>query len=127
VNTTSQTLLVWIGILGSALALRYRAHLGVDAVVRLYPPKVRLILDYISTALIALFSLLVLGVGGWQVAYRAFAMGSKMPGIEFMNRGWFYLVLLITGILNLIYCVYHFTHPKIVELQPTTEKEASES
>jgi hypothetical protein len=33
-NTMSQTLLVWIGILGSSLAFRQRAHLGMDALVR---------------------------------------------------------------------------------------------
>jgi len=114
VNTASQTLLVWIGILGSALAFRHRAHLGVDALVRLYPPKVRLFFDYLSTALVGLFSLTVLVIGGYQVSYRAFSLGSKMPGLESLNRGWFYLVLIMTGLLNLIYCFYHFAHPKPV-------------
>jgi TRAP-type C4-dicarboxylate transport system permease small subunit len=114
VNTASQTLLVWIGILGSSLALRYRAHLGVDALVRLYPPKIRLILDYVSTVLVGLFSLAVLLAGGYMVCERAFSLGSKMPGFEAFNRGWFYLVLVITGVLNLLYCVYHLMHPKPV-------------
>ena len=114
INTASQTLLVWIGILGSALAFRMRSHLGVDALVRLYPPKVRLILDYISTALVGLFSLAVLAVGGYMVSARAFSFGSKMPGIENVNRGWFYLVLVITGALNLLYCIYHVRYPKPV-------------
>ncbi len=114
INTASQTLLVWIGILGSALALRMRSHLGVDALVRLYPPKVRLILDYISTALVGLFSLAVLLIGGYLVSARAFSLGSKMPGIENVNRGWFYLVLVITGALNLFYCIYHIRYPKPV-------------
>ncbi len=125
VNTASQTLLVWIGILGSALALRYRSHLGVDALVRLYPPKVRFILDYISTTLIALFSLTVLVMGGYLVCYKAFSLGSKMPGFELLNRGWFYLVLIITGVLNLVYCIYHFTHPKPVGETEFEEKEQS--
>ncbi|MBD3266392.1 TRAP transporter small permease subunit [bacterium] len=123
VNTASQTLLVWIGILGSALAFRYRAHLGVDALVRVYPPKVRLVLDYVSTALVGLFSLLVLVVGGYQVCYRAFSMGSKMPGFEVLNRGWFYLVLVFAGLLNLIYCVYHAVYPKPVGQAEREEKD----
>ncbi len=114
VNTASQTLLVWIGILGSALAFRQRAHLGVDALVRLYPPKIRLILDYISTVFVGLFSLTVLTIGGGLVCERAFSYGSKMPGFEMLNRGWFYLVLILTGALNLLYCVYHIAHPKPV-------------
>ncbi len=114
INTASQTILVWIGILGSALAFRMRSHLGVDALVRLYPPKVRLILDYISTALVGLFSLTVLVIGGYLISVRAFSLGSKMPGIEAVNRGWFYLVLVITGALNLFYCIYHVRYPKPV-------------
>jgi len=123
VNTASQTLLVWIGILGSALAFRLRAHLGVDALVRLYPRKVRLALDYISTALVGLFSFFIFVIGGYMVCYRAFSMGSKMPGFEILNRGWFYLVLILTGLLNLLYCIYHFSHPSPVgELDPPKEE-----
>jgi TRAP-type C4-dicarboxylate transport system permease small subunit len=122
VNTASQTLLVWIGILGGALAFRRRAHLGVDALVRVYPRPVRVFLDYASTVLVGLFSLVVLGIGGYMVCQRAFSDGSRMPGLDVLNRGWFYLVLVITGVLNLAYCVYHFTHPRSVgEASPRKE------
>jgi TRAP-type C4-dicarboxylate transport system permease small subunit len=110
-NTLSQILLVWLGILGSALAFRKRAHLGVDALVRVYPRKVRLALDYLSTLLVGLFSATVLVWGGYKVVAAAFARGSKMPGLEWFNAGWFYLVLIFAGGLNLIYCAYHFLHP----------------
>jgi TRAP-type C4-dicarboxylate transport system permease small subunit len=111
VNTASQTLLVWVGILGSALAFRQRAHLGVDALVRVYPLKVRLALDHVATLLVGLFSLFVLLVGGYLVAETAFRGGWKMPGIEWLNRGWFYLVLIFAGVLMLVYCIDHFLHP----------------
>ncbi len=124
VNTSSQTLLVWIGILGSALAFRHRAHLGVDALVRLYPYKVRLYLDYASTILIGLFSIVVLIIGGYLNITRAFKSGSKMPGFEAFNLGWFYFVLIITGVINVIYCVYHFRHPQPVETHTHQDKES---
>jgi TRAP-type C4-dicarboxylate transport system permease small subunit len=124
INTASQTLLVWIGILGSALAFRLRAHLGVDALVRLYPYRARLFLDYLMTALVGAFSLVVLVIGGYKVAQLAFSRGDLMPGIESVNRGWFYLVLVIAGVLNLIYCIYHFANPKPVE---TAEAAAGEA
>ena len=114
INVASQTLLVWIGILGSALAFRARAHLGVDALVRVYPPRVRLALDYASTALVGLFSLIILLVGGVLVTQTAFSRGYLMPGMEFLNRGWFYLCLPLAGALNLFYCVHHLRHPKPV-------------
>lgn len=119
VNTASQTLLVWIGILGSALAFRMRAHLGVDALVRVYPPKARLFLDHLSTALVGAFSLVILVVGGWM-AFRK-GLGSDMPGLAMLDQGWFYLVLVITGLLNLLYCVYHFVHPRPVAVTDSEE------
>ncbi len=111
VNTASQTLLVWIGILGSSMALRYRAHLGIDVFINLYPKKLHIVLDYISTVLIALFSLFVLLYGGFMICHRAISSGSLTPGFENINRAWFYSVLVIAGILNLIYCIYLFMHP----------------
>lgn len=114
INTASQTLLVWVGILGSALAWKLRAHLGVDALVRIYPPKVRLVLDYLQTILVGLFSFIVLIVGGYLTCVRAIQTQSKMPGLESFNRAWFYSVLVISGVLHVIYCVYHLSHPKPV-------------
>lgn len=111
VNTLSQTLLVWIGILGGSLALRERAHPGVDALVRLYPPQVQLWLARAASALVVLFSLAVLAAGGWMVTARAFELGSKMPGIEALNQGWFYLVLILAGLCNAVYGVEQFMHP----------------
>lgn len=120
-NTLSQVLLVWVGILGSALALKLRAHIGVDVLVRLYPRRVQLVFDYVSTALVAIFSLGVLLYGGYRVCATAFAYGYGMPGFAALNRGWFYLVLPIAGVLGLIYCVYHARHPVTVTESPADE------
>lgn len=117
-NTASQILLVWVGILGSALALRRRAHMGVDALVRLYPPRLQILLDRVSTALVAAFSLAVLVVGGYAVCARAFSSGSRMPGLDALNHGWFYLVLGITGALNLLYCAGQLVRPARPEGAP---------
>lgn len=114
VNTASQTLLVWVGILGGALAWRRRAHLGVDVFVRLFPARIRLFMDYLSSVLVAAFSATVLLYGGWLVCYNAIRFGSKMPGFEQINRAWLYSVLPLTGVLCLIYCLYHILHPEPV-------------
>lgn len=124
-NALSQVLLVWVGILGSALALKLRAHIGVDVLVRLYPRRVQLVLDYVSTALIALFSLGVLLYGGYRVCATAFAYGYGMPGFETLNRGWFYLVLPVAGLLGLGYSAYHAMHPTTVA--DAAEESAQES
>lgn len=127
VNTLSQTLLVWLGILGSSYALKQREHLGVDALVRIYPDAMRFWLDRISTLCIALFSSTVLLIGGFQVTYGAFDRGFKMPGIEWLNQGWFYLVLILTGILNLLYCIHHWCYPQPVDSWQSSEQGGAES
>jgi TRAP-type C4-dicarboxylate transport system permease small subunit len=130
VNTISQTLLVWVGILGSALALSLRAHLGVDALVRMYPRKLQVIMDRISMILVGAFSGFILLWGGWLLCQRSLASGSKMPGLGSMNMAWFYSVLVITGVLNLLYCINHLIHPKTaVEAgpsEPATGDDASQ-
>ena len=126
VNTASQSLLVWVGILGSALALRRRAHLGVDALVRVYPRRARLALDRASTAVVGLFSLGVLVVGGAKVCQQAIATGSRMPGFEALNTAWFYSVLVVTGLLNLVYCFHHLRHPVAAGETPSGAEPAPE-
>lgn len=124
-TTVAQTALVWIGILGGAYALKQRAHIGVDAVYRLYPRRVRLILDHVSTALVLGFSFAVLLLGGWIVCARAFQTASRMPGLDALNRGWFYLVLPVTGLLNLVYGVYLFVRPDTVEAEAAAQSEGA--
>lgn len=107
-NTLSQTLLVWTGLLGSSVALKHRAHLGVDALVRLYPKGVRRFLDKGAIVLIATFSLAVCIYGGATLCEGAIRRGSVVPGFEDVNRAWFYSVLVICGVANLVYCIGHF-------------------
>jgi TRAP-type C4-dicarboxylate transport system permease small subunit len=99
-------------MLGGALALRRRAHLGVDALVRAYPRKVRFALDYFSTALLAAFSLAVMVCGGYLVCDKAVSTHSMTPGLETFNQAWFYAALPVAGALNFIYCIHAFFHPK---------------
>lgn len=125
INTISQTLMVWVGLLGTPLAFRHRAHLGVDALVRMYPRRVQLALDIVSTLLVAFFSAVVLVWGGWRTTSSVFASGTAMVGLEFLNRGWFYTVLFIAGGLNLLYAVHHLLHP--VDFESESEEQLSVS
>ena len=127
VNTASQTLLVWLGILGSALALKERAHLGVDALVRLYSKRGKIIIEYFSIILVMLFSVAVFMVGGWMVCQRSIQGGWTMPGFPDWNRAWFYSVLPITGTLILIYSVWLLRHPRPAGSHEVSEEKREES
>ncbi len=112
-NTMSQTLLVWTGLLGSSVAVKHRAHLGVDVLTRAYPPRVAVWVDRISIVIIALFSLVVCVYGGWAICAAAIKRGSVMPGFENVNRAWFYSVLVIGGLANTVYCVLHLATGRV--------------
>jgi hypothetical protein len=58
------------------------------------------------------------------VVTRAFSMGTKMPGLEALNHGWFYLVLILSGVFHLLYCGYHFARPVAAgdKQQPTNPR-----
>lgn len=104
-NTVTQALLVWLGILGASVALRNNAHPGIDLLLRLYPPGVRKWAGITSVLLVAAFSAVVMIHGGYLVCSRAIRTNSLMPGFNSVNRAWFYSVLVIGGVANLIYCV----------------------
>lgn len=122
VNTLSEKLLVTIGILGSAYALKKNAHLGVDAFVRLYPRKVQVAAEYVSLILIGLFSVFVLIMGGIHLCLRF--SGNSVPGLEFLSFAWLYAVLPAAGILNLLYLPWLFVHPNLVDTAETATEGA---
>lgn len=107
INTLSQTLLVWTGLIGGSVALKHRAHLGVDALTTHYPAKVRFWLDRFSIVLVGVFSAAVCIYGGAILCQGSIRRGSVMPGFENINRAWFYSVLILAGLGNLAYCVWH--------------------
>lgn len=111
VTTASPILLVWVGLLGGSVALHRGAHLGVDALVRVYPARLRLWLERASMGLVMAFSGLVLFAGGILVCRSAIASGTRMAGIEAFNQAWFYSVLVISGLLNLVFGAHRLARP----------------
>lgn len=85
----------WLSYLGAALAVRYRAHYGVDLVVRLLGPRWRGALEWLEHAVVwSLAAFLV--VYGWRIVESsALQMYPTLP----FSVGTGYLVLPIAGVL----------------------------
>lgn len=62
----AQLLFVWVSFLGADLALRRRAHIGIDYLVKRLPPRPRALLDVALVLLVVVF-LLVMVVLGYQL------------------------------------------------------------
>jgi len=97
-------LLVWIGVLGAAYALRTRSHLGIDVLVgRLSGPRRRVveILIYVSVILFAFF---VMIVGGLRLVRLTFALNQISAALG-IKMGYVYLVIPLAGVLVIYYSV----------------------
>jgi TRAP-type C4-dicarboxylate transport system permease small subunit len=72
-------LFIWVALLGAALALRRGAHFSIDALVKRFPAKWRLIIPLLIHTTLGIFTLVV-SVKGFQLALRVREQLS--PGME---------------------------------------------
>ena len=88
----------WLSYLGAALAVRYRAHYGVDFVVRFLGPRWKAPLEWLEHAVVWLLALFML-VYGWRIVQSsALQMYPTLP----FSVGAGYLVLPISGALFIL-------------------------
>jgi C4-dicarboxylate transporter DctQ subunit len=90
---------VWFALLGSAIAVRENAHLGVDALTRTLPPRCRGALAMVSLCLIQLF-LLCLVKYGIDLMIRIGDQRSSGLQIQIF---WVYLSLPVSAALMLVH------------------------
>jgi len=77
----SRWLLVWLTFLGAIVALRQHAHLGVDTLVRMLPPKGRFIC-FVASYLLMLYADWLLMLGSWKQAVITFADQAPATGLS---------------------------------------------
>jgi TRAP-type transport system small permease protein len=77
----SRWLLVWLTFLGAIVALRQHAHLGVDTLVRLLPPRGKLAC-FVMSYLLMLYVDALLTLGSWKQAALTFGDTAPASGIS---------------------------------------------
>lgn len=88
----------WLTYLGAALAVRYRAHYGVDLAVRFLGPRWRAMLEWLEHAVVWLIALFMLFYG-WRIVESSWVQ--MYPTLPF-SVGMGYLVLPISGALFIL-------------------------
>jgi TRAP-type C4-dicarboxylate transport system permease small subunit len=97
-------LMIWVGLLGASVALRRGAHLGIDYFVsHLSLPK-RVLTEIFVFLVVAVFSALVLGMGGTNLVRETLARGQASPALG-VQMGYVYLALPISGLFLTLYSV----------------------
>ena len=95
-------LLMWISLLGAAVALNRGAHLGIDYFVSRLSPKKQIIIEIFVFTMVALFSFFVMVVGGIDLVQNTFVLGQVTPALG-IKMGYVYLAIPISGFFLTLY------------------------
>lgn len=97
-------LLVWVALLGGAVAFGTRGHLGVDYFVGKFHPDVQKLMAIVSQLVVLFFAGSIFVYGGSRVVADALAMEQMTPALGW-KMGHVYLALPITGVFMVIYTI----------------------
>ena len=89
----SLALLSYLTFIGGYVALRTRAHMRVDFIIRRLSPMGRIVVFVLNQACIGLIGY-VLAVWGWQ---QAFAFPGQLTPVMGLPMSWLYLIVPISG------------------------------
>ncbi len=95
-------LLIWISLLGAAYALRVRAHLGLDILVRRLRADRQRSMRMFAHSVIIVFSLVVLVFGGGWLVYVTLDLNQLSAAFQ-VPVGYVYLALPLSGLLMTYY------------------------
>jgi TRAP-type C4-dicarboxylate transport system permease small subunit len=95
-------LLIWVGMLGAALAFGKNAHLGMDYFVGRLHEDVRRWMRVFTWLVVLFFAWAVLCQGGWALMQRTFEMGQETPALG-LRKGWVYLAVPVSGAFTMLF------------------------
>ena len=98
-------LMMWIGLLGGAYALRQKAHLGIDILTSTLSPKNQHRWDIFIYVMVLLFAVLVLVWGGLRLASIQLYLNQVSAAMK-IKMGYVYMVLPLTGLLLAFYSIH---------------------
>jgi len=97
-------LLIWISLLGGAVAFGEKAHLGVDYFVGKFDPTARKLTTIWGQLVVLFFAVTVFMIGGTRVVADALQMEQMTPALGW-KMGHVYLALPIAGVFMILFTV----------------------
>jgi TRAP-type C4-dicarboxylate transport system permease small subunit len=95
-------LLIWIGLLGAAYALRTRAHLGIDLLTARLSGAAKRGAAIVAHTLVALFALTTMVIGGLRLVQLAFQL-EQISSAMGLRMGYVYLAIPLAGLLMMVF------------------------
>jgi len=97
-------LLIWISLLGGAVAFGERAHLGVDYFVGKLAPEAKRFMAVFVQIIVLIFAATIFLFGGARVVLDTLAVGQDTPALG-IEKGYVYLALPIAGIFMTLFAI----------------------
>ncbi len=97
-------LMMWVSLLGAAVAYGAKAHLGVDYFVGKLHPDARKIVDVVVNIIVGFFAAVILIGGGYMLVSEAFDKQVILPALQ-IKAGYMYLAVPISGLFILLFCI----------------------
>lgn len=115
-------LLIWAALLGAAVALNRGSHLGIDYFVNKLSIKKKIGTEVFVFLCIAIFSLLVMVIGGMDLVISTLNLGQISP-ILGIKIGYIYFAVPISGFFMLLYSVIGMIERIVALFKPVAAAE----
>ena len=124
-------MLIWVALLGAAVALGRGSHLGIDYFVGKLPVRIRLVTEIFVFLCVAVFSFCVMILGGIDLVTTTLQLNQLSPvlgGLLGIEYGYVYLVVPISGFFLVLYSVIGLVEraTKLIKGEPDLPQEAKE-
>jgi TRAP-type C4-dicarboxylate transport system permease small subunit len=113
-------MLIWVSLLGAAVALGRGAHLGIDYFVGKLPARARLSTEIFVFFCVSAFSLLVMLIGGIDLVRSTLELGQESSALR-VKVGYVYLAIPISGFFLTLYAVIGLVERLQMLTRPRTE------
>lgn len=97
-------LLIWLGLLGASYGVSKKIHLAIELFAARLSPRQRLISDLFIYAVIFIFALFVMVIGGIRLMHITLVLNQISAALQ-IKIGYVYSVIPISGALMLFYAI----------------------
>jgi TRAP-type C4-dicarboxylate transport system permease small subunit len=112
----ARVLLVWVSMIGAALAFGLKAHLGVDFFINKLSPDARKVLSVVVQLVTIILTVVIFLMGG--VSLTLAQMGQVLPTMPWLSRGMVYAAIPVSGVFILLFTIENL----VVILKTPAEK-----
>ncbi|WP_339893655.1 TRAP transporter small permease [uncultured Algibacter sp.] len=98
--------LIWLSVLGAAYLNGKREHLSMDFLYQKFSGSTKKKILLFIELCIFLFALIVMVIGGFNLVYTTLHLG-QLSGTLRIPLGYIYAILPVSGLLIMLFSVYH--------------------